>query len=382
MDDDLSVCLVTHPISSASEPAISGLLEVISSVATTSLITANLPASSGIRDKYEVKEVSRSGTGDSISRAAIRFISNQVRMSREIYRREEEIILFFGAISYLLPILVARLIGKKVILEPRGNVPESMYKIWKERYSPIVAYIATRPIWVLERIGYRLAHRIITLSPHMTDDLELRRFEEKLSENGTRPVNIERFHPSTTMNSRPPKVGYLGRLDEEKGVDMLIEVVKELSEDITFVFIGDGALRNKIESELEMKIDRGVVEITGWVDHEDVPEYLNQLRLLVMTSRTEGVPTTALEAMACGTPVCATPVGGIPDIVGHGETGFLIDQKQSPKEIAERLNSILEEKDLSRMSQRSRSFVVQNYRFDAVVEEYRRAFEEVTSPES
>jgi len=87
-------------------------------------------------------------------------------------------------------------------------------------------------------------------------------------------------------------------------------MVKQLPDDIEFVFVGDGALRPQIEEELADKIDRGSVRLAGWVDHDEVPAFLNSFRLLVMTSRTEGVPTTALEAMACGTPVCATPVGG------------------------------------------------------------------------
>ena len=133
------------------------------------------------------------------------------------------------------------------------------------------------------------------------------------------------------MAERKRRIGYLGRLDEEKGVDVLVEVVKELPEEVTFVFIGDGALRPRIERELADRIEAGSVELTGWVDHEDVSALLGELRLPVMTSRTEGVSTTALEAMACGTPVCATPVGGIPDVVEDWETGLLLDTESAKR---------------------------------------------------
>lgn len=376
--DQIDVCVVTHPISNASEPAIHGLLELVAAAAgSVSLVVANLPKDSEIRDQFEFTEISASGTGDSILVAAFRFLLNQLRMAFEVRHREEEILLFFGATSYLLPIVVARASGKRVILEPRGNVPESLYRVWRERLPDTVARALVLPLQLLERAGYRLSHAVVALSPTMADNLGLRRYEYKLFEHGARPVDTERFHPHVSFDERERRIGYLGRLDEEKGVDVLIEVLKELPDDITFVFIGDGALRSRIEAELADRIETGSVELMGWVNHEDVPELLSELRLLVMTSRTEGVPTTALEAMACGTPVCATPVGGIPDVVADGETGRLLDA-DSPERMAEQVVGMLgDEQRLSSMSESSREFVVQRYSFDAVVEKYRAIFANV-----
>lgn len=381
-DDGTSVCVVTHPLSHASEAAVGGLLEVVSAaVFSVSLITANLPEDSDVWDEYEVREVSGSNTGSSVVVAAPRFLLNQIRMCNEIRKRDEDIVLFFGATSYLLPILFARLLGKKIVLEPRGNVPDSLRRIWADRLPGSVAYLLSRPVWLLERAGYTVADAILVLSPSMADDLNLRkpRYEKKLYEHGARPVDIDRFRPSVPYSERDRRIGYLGRLDEEKGVDVLTQVVKHLSDDITFVFVGDGALRPRIENELSEKIESGAVEITGWVEHDEVPDYLNSLCLLVMTSRTEGVPTTALESMACGTPVCSTPVGGVPDVVMGGETGYLLDSDASPEDTAERLEDIVENTDLAEMSASARDFVVENYSFDAVVDEYRRVFESVSS---
>lgn len=375
-----SVCVVTHPLSTASEAAVGGLLEVVSAAASSvSLVTANLPEDSEVWDSYEVCEISSSETGELVATAAVRFIGNQIRMCSALRRRDEEIVLFFGAVSYLLPILFSRLLGKAVIVEPRGNVPDSLYRIWADRLPDRLAFLLSRPVWLLERAGYFVADTILLLSPSMADDLDLQapRYQHKIHEHGARPVDIERFAPTTPFADRDRTIGYLGRLGEEKGVDVLIEVVKQLPDDIKFVFVGDGALRPRIEAELADKIDRGSVRLPGWVDHDDVPAFLHSFRLLVMTSRTEGVPTTALEAMACGTPVCATPVGGIPDVVHDGETGWLFEDRSAAQMAARIERLVRKEEQLKVVSQRARSFVVENYGFDAVVEKYQRVFASV-----
>jgi len=234
--------VITHPVSEASEAAVDGLLEVIAAVATVSLVTANLPGDSNVRAQYDVTEVSDEGTGGAIPLAAWRFLRNQVRMCQVIRRRDEGIVLFFGATSYILPILFARMIGKRVILEPRGNVPDSLYRIWADRLPDPIALLLSRAVWVLERVGYASADAILTLSPAMSEDLGLGRYDTKLYEHGARPVDTGRFQPRTPHGERERRIGYLGRLDEEKGVDVLIDVAAHLPDDVTFAFVGDGEL--------------------------------------------------------------------------------------------------------------------------------------------
>jgi glycosyltransferase involved in cell wall biosynthesis len=109
----------------------------------------------------------------------------------------------------------------------------------------------------------------------------------------------------------------------------------------------------------------------GWVDHDEVPAELSRLRLLVMPSRpTEGLPTTILEALACGTPVYATPVSGVPDVVREGETGFLMDSRE-PADITAGIEAILARDDLDEVSRRGRALVEEEYSLAAAVERYR-----------
>ncbi|GAB7008111.1 hypothetical protein JCM31271_00540 [Halorubrum trueperi] len=192
---------------------------------------------------------------------------------------------------------------------------------------------------------------------------------------GARYVDTEKFHPDTPFQERDAVVGFVGRLDEEKGIRELAAVAKRLRDGMTFRFVGDGPLSDWLQSELAAEIEAGTVELTGWVPHDDIPAELSRMRLLVMPSQpTEGLPTTILEAMACGTPVYATPVSGIPDVVLENETGFEMTER-SHKKIVQQIESILCREDLTDMSHGCRRWIEQEYSFEAAVERYRRLLE-------
>ncbi|ELZ13899.1 group 1 glycosyl transferase [Halovivax asiaticus JCM 14624] len=367
----LGVCVVTHPLSDPGETATRTLLDVLSVHATVSLITADLPTESAMRDRYDVVELTEKGAGQSNAAvAAVRFVANQLRMCRELARTDEDIVLFFGATSYLLPILFARAIGKTVALEPRGDVPRSLRLNWERQFPAPLARALALPVRVLERIGYSAADAVIAYTPGMARELGLERDSDTLFTNGARYVDTDRFRPTTPFDERDRTVGFVGRLDQEKGIHTLIQVARELPDDVTFRFVGDGALREQVETALADEIERGSVVVTGWVDHDEVPRELNALRLLVMPSEpTEGLPTTILESLACGTPVYASPVSGVPDVVRDGETGLHMDDREGDV-IADTIVSALDGGRLPRMSQDGRSLIVREYDFDAAVDRY------------
>lgn len=366
-----NVCVVTHPLSSAGENATRTLLEILAAITSVSLVTADLPEDSTIRENHEVVELTSAGAGSSIPVAAFRFVLNQLRMCRTIRHRDEDVVLFFGATSYLLPILFSRLIGKTVLLEPRGDVPLTLRLQWERRLPTPIARLLAGVVRGLEHAGYRLSNGIVTYTPSMATELGLDRYEHKLHPNGARYVDTERFSVQTPFETRPLRVGFLGRLDEEKGVRTLASVASRLPDGIAFRFIGDGDLRDELERELEDERKRGSVEFTGWVDHDEVPDQLNDLQLLVLPSQpTEGLPTVILEALACGTPVYATPVSGVPDVIREGETGWLMTETDQ-EGIAAQIEAIMRDGDLPQRSSAGRDLIKTEYSFDAATDRYR-----------
>ncbi len=106
------------------------------------------------------------------------------------------------------------------------------------------------------------------------------------------------------------------------------------------MIIGDGDLKSNVNKYLSQNGLENNVKLVGWSSHEDLPKYLNSLKLLVIPSYTEGLPNIMLEGMACGTPVLATGVGAIPDIINDEKTGFIMENN-SPECIAKKTFSAL-----------------------------------------
>jgi len=372
-DRDLpEVAVVTMRSGATPQNATYLLLNVLSELTAVSLVTVTLSENSKIHGEYDVTEISPGSKGSGLLRTALRFIQNQLRICREIWTLGTPVVYFFGGTAYSLPVVFAKLVGKTVVVQPRGDVPLTLQLEWEQRHPDIVAEVLSKVVRALEFVSLTLADRVVTYTESMARELDLDRFEHKLYPHGTRYIAVDEFTPQTPFTERDRRVGMIGRLDVEKGIEELTEAVARLPDDIAFRFVGDGRRREWIERRLSEAIGTGRVELTGWVDHDEIPVHLNDIRLLVLASEpTEGLPTVIQEAFACGTPVYATPVSGIPDVVIEEETGFLMDDR-SPERIATEIEAIFDRDDLPEISDNCREFAVDNYSFEASVERYRR----------
>jgi glycogen(starch) synthase len=122
----------------------------------------------------------------------------------------------------------------------------------------------------------------------------------------------------------PPRVGYVGRFTTQKGVPLLIAAFGRLSRPACLVIVGDGPDRARVELALQALPSRTCVRRSGFVPHERVPSVLGSLDVLVLPSTYEELGSVLIETMAVGTPIVAAAVGGVPEVVCHGETGLLV----------------------------------------------------------
>lgn len=106
---------------------------------------------------------------------------------------------------------------------------------------------------------------------------------------------------------------YVGSLRFVKGVDFLFECARR-TPNFLYIFVGGGNVRNDLKNCM----------FVGAHPHDEIPLWMNAADMLVLPSRSEGLPLALLEALSCCTPVIASNVGGCPEVIRHDRTGFLV----------------------------------------------------------
>jgi glycosyltransferase involved in cell wall biosynthesis len=275
-----------------------------------------------------------------------------------------------GGDRMVLPMMIARLFKKPVILSLSGSAVLDA----QLSNDPFL-----KPAKALSKFTNVLSNYIILYSPNLITFWQLEKYRDKILIAHRHFLDFNTFTVTTPLLDRPPLIGYIGRLSGEKGVRNFAQALPAtLSDrrDLRVLIGGDGPLKETIVASLQKEVLTARVDLPGWISHDDLPKYLNQLRLLVLPSYTEGLPNIMLEAMACGTPVLATPVGAIPDVIIDGKTGFIMENN-SPECIAENVIRALDSPDLEQIAEAGRRFVGENYTFERVVERWKEVLEEI-----
>ena len=294
--------------------------------------------------------------------------------------RDVDVVLYYlGAKGFLISMATARLLGTRVAVCSFSSMPIAARSLY--RGSSLLRDGAVPPavLGFLERATFALAHRIWVESPGVVGFSGLGRYGARTSVFPFLYVDTSRYRPLKGLPERGMVIGYVGRLSEEKGVRELAAAAPMILERVDgarlFIF-GDGPLRPVVEAEMASDGLGQRVQLFGEVPRESIPLCLNELALLVLPSHSEGLPNVVLEAMACGTPVVATPVGGVPDVIRDGETGFIVADG-SPQGIARGVLRALAHPGLGDIAENARRLVVEEYAYQAVVEGCRRALDEL-----
>lgn len=164
---------------------------------------------------------------------------------------------------------------------------------------------------------------------------------QKLVEHGVSEGKIEVVPHFIDLEGRTPRfesearVAYIGRLSEEKGVEVLLRAMKE-AKHFTCAIIGDGPEKEKLHAlAAELKLEN--VEFLGALHDEALEREIIRAKAIIIPSQSyETFGLTALEAYAWGKPVISSRIGALPEVVRDGETGLLFDPRE-PKELAEHL---------------------------------------------
>lgn len=271
-------------------------------------------------------------------------------------------------------VLLGYALGKPVTVSARG----SDINLYKEK--PLIV--------PLLRFTLRKADKVIAVSQALKKAMMSLRVPEDnilVIPNG---VDQRKFAVRSKPNARkitgvsPGRVILsVGHLTANKGFDFLIESMRLLIgthgwKDVRLYIVGEGIYRSRLEGLITSLDMSKYVRLVGAVAHEQLAAWYNSADIFCLASGREGWPNVVMEALACGVPVVATAVGGIPEILTSDEIGLLT--ARNPKDIARTLDVALRrEWNPTRIRQG-----VEAYAWESVAERVEQVFRAAVSREN
>ena len=209
------------------------------------------------------------------------------------------------------------------------------------------------PQSVIMKMVLKNACKIISISRYTTDHIKALGIPEEKIVQTFLGVDTKDFYPSCSNAKISKRYGLKGRkiimtacrLDDHKGVDMVISalprIIKEIK-NVTYLVVGSGEDKKRLEEIVKEKCVEDKVIFTGSVSDESLLSFYNLCNLYVMPSRqtlknVEGFGISYVEASACGKPVIGGRSGGVEDAVIDGVTGILVD----PEDVDEIANAVI-----------------------------------------
>ena len=378
------LCIITYPFPKVERMYLHlfTFVEVIEPLfGTTHIITGNIPKDEIppgkfqlINFKMEVELRQHLPRFVALTIWLSNFVLGQIKTLyylTKVSRATDTVLFFLGSDINLLSLLSAKLLRKEVITVIVEYSPMSIEAV----HGRFPAYLYK----LLARLNRTLSDRIIVQSESVIQWAKLEKYENKVTVARGGFIDSNLFRIKQPYNKRKNTIGYVGRLSKEKGILDLVKAIPLILQgrnDVDFLIVGDGPLSSSIKQKLR---DSGLLEkvtLTGWITYDEIPEYVNRLKLLVMPTHTEaGSPRPIQEAMSCGTPVLVTMVGGVGDVVKDGENGFIL-KNRSPQQIAKDVLRILEYPRINGIIRNGRKLIEQDYNFEAVAKRYKQAFEQ------
>jgi glycosyltransferase involved in cell wall biosynthesis len=243
------------------------------------------------------------------------------------------------------------------------------------------------PIGRRRALVYRLADRIITSGESVRSIVIAAGIPPDRVVSISAGVDSERFHASVSGGpvraelglGQAPVVGLVANVRGSKGHNIFLEAARTVlatAPDARFLVVGDGVGFDEVARRVrEMGLDRSV-RLTGF--RRDIPEVMAALDVLVLPSiRSEAIPQVIPQALAVGTPVVASTVGGSPELIRDGENGRLVPPGDA-RALADAILALLREPEQARaMARAGQALVRERYTIDATMARTTRVYHEL-----
>jgi glycosyltransferase involved in cell wall biosynthesis len=244
---------------------------------------------------------------------------------------------------------------------------------------------------IIDLFALRFFPKVIAVSEHLRQELISRGLSKEKVVTIHAAIDLEAFLGGVPHNDRNLRdilnigndqhvISIVGRLTPQKGHGYFLKGAKRILEALPqtrFLVIGDGPLRMELE---KLAISSGIDRAVSFLGYqEDIAAFMRVSDVVAMPSVKEGLPVVLLEALALARPVVGTQVGGIPEVIEHGKTGFLVPPKDS-EGLAEAIIWALKNPDeAARLGERGRELISREFNVETMARKTAAVYTEVLS---
>ncbi|RMF36412.1 MAG: glycosyltransferase family 4 protein [Chloroflexi bacterium] len=289
--------------------------------------------------------------------------------------RESESDLYHGhflAYAGFLAAFAAHYLGRPALISARGNDMDRL--LFDPARGPYMLE-ALRLADVVAVVSHDLARKVRVFAP------------QAAVHHVPNGVDGERFRPGPPAPLREEVgpgalLGFVGEARLKKGLVVLLSAFARVAARRPAHLFLVGGVREKDRPVLDLFRRRHPhlsIHVVPYLEQDQLPAYYNALDLVLLPSLRDGLPNALLEAMACGRPVVATPVGGIADVIEEGVTGFLVPPGDD-EALAQRILALLDAPEQrAAVGEAARRQVLRRYTTRRELESYLRLYEELVA---
>ena len=230
--------------------------------------------------------------------------------------------------------------------------------------------------------SYNLADKVVTVSNQVKDYLASAGVKKDKLQNIYTGIDVNRFNPKIKYDLKKELnisndtilIGIVAVLRGAKQHLKLIETFSKIQKNnIKLLIIGDGPMKDEIVSYIKLKNLEKKVLMLG--HREDIDLLLPNLDIFCLPSRHEALGTSLLEAQSCGVPVLGSNVGGIPEALIDGQTGYLFNDFN---DLENRLNELIDNKEkLNTFKNNARNFILTKFSVEKMMEDTIKLYKEL-----
>ena len=266
------------------------------------------------------------------------------------------------------------------------NTATNIAKFWEKPILGRMGYLKSVMILLVHGVGSQLycdaaklekklavnSSKIILTTRQLKEN-----FESSYSESKNKIIIIPNFIDTALFKpdyniEKKYDLLFVGRLTEQKNIEILLESVIGLK--LKILFIGKGPLKKNILN-YKKKYDLNL-ELIDMVPNQELPIYFNSASIFILPSSIEGNPKSLLEAMSCEMPVIGADSPGISNMISHNNNGFICDSTIDG--IREAINDLVNKVELqNKLSKNARRYIIENFSLDLIVKRESELYKEI-----